>query len=519
MRKSLLVLPAAMSLCALVPAQQKSLLFSGRFPFVSLDSVNERVGGSITRLDEFDFSFVTPGSGAFARSLQPASAHQAYIADAAGTGNYTKFYQLKTYFQNFQLASPFVRAADKAAVTPDKVFFTVRSDAAPLQLEVFANNGAATAVVQPGDFVRFQANGNVEYFITRALFAKAAGMPPPAGSGVDGASALCQDANGNLYYSPPTGGHWVNGNFGAAVFCNDGAIVMIDAANITYDANGNVQDVVQDCAHVLFEEVGGGPSANPLPVRSMVTNAGGYDRTGAPLVAAGIFGKVAGLDLDPNGGTIVAAYPDINNSFPTVPNFVFVGDAGSYAGTIFSTNNGGSIATINGVLCGSNQVSVPATGSWLGVNLDIANFQPSLMGLQVVDAITYEPLVLDMPNNGALLDPVTQPQLEIDVHGEANQFAIPFAAFGPAGVGGFAPSVPLATLPLAFAPGSHPQLFVANNPVSLGLVFLDVNGYGTLSMANPSRPAVLGLSLLVQAIASTSGGSLQVSSPVMLQAK
>lgn len=507
-----------LSLCAAPALAQNALLFSGRFPFVSLDHVNERAGGSITRLSEFDFSLVTPGPGAFARSLQPATAHQAYLAGAAGTGNYTKFYQLKTYFQNFQLAAPFVRHADKAAISADKVFFTVRSDAPPLQLEVFTGGGSGTAVLAPGDFVRFLPNGNVDYFITAALFGKAAGAPPPNQSSVVGASALCQDAAGNLYYSPPTGGHWINNSASGPVYCNDGSIVMIDAADITYDARGDVQDVVADCAHVLFEETNGGPSANPRTVRSMAANAGAYDRLGGALVVAGVFGKVAGLDLDPNGGTTVASWPDRNNNFPTVPEFVFVSDAGAYAGTIFSTANSGSIASINGVLCGSNTPSVPATGSWLGVVLDVVNFQPSLMGLQVVAAPAYEPLVLDMPNEGALLDPVTQPAWQLDLHGQPFQVSLLAAAFGPGGAGGFAPSTPLAALPPLFGPGSHWQVFVLPNPVTLAYVVHDSFGYGTFSTPNPNQPALQGLTLLLQA-AGLGSGPPQLSTPVLMQAK
>ena len=47
----------------------QTLLFTGRFPFVSFDSLNERVGGQITQLSEFEFSTVTPGTGAAARAL------------------------------------------------------------------------------------------------------------------------------------------------------------------------------------------------------------------------------------------------------------------------------------------------------------------------------------------------------------------------------------------------------------------------------------------------------------------
>ena len=56
------------ALAPLAPAQSQTLLFTGRFPFVSLDAVNERVDGTISQLSEFDFSYVTPGAGAVAGS-------------------------------------------------------------------------------------------------------------------------------------------------------------------------------------------------------------------------------------------------------------------------------------------------------------------------------------------------------------------------------------------------------------------------------------------------------------------
>ena len=149
-------------------AAQNSLVFTGRFPFQSLDTPNERLNGSINKLEEFDFSVVTPGLGAVARTMQPATAHQAYIGDSNNDGNYTKFAGFKTYFQNIQMGGLFVKSTDKALVTSDKVFFTVRSNAAPLQIEAFSNGGTTVSVIRPGDFVRFTGGGNLEYFITQA---------------------------------------------------------------------------------------------------------------------------------------------------------------------------------------------------------------------------------------------------------------------------------------------------------------------------------------------------------------
>ena len=290
----------ALAVAAAPAVAQNSLIFTGRFPFKSLDAVNERVGGSINALDEFDFSVVTPGSGAFARSLQPATAHQAYFGDSNADGNSTKFFGFKTYFQNIQMGGVFVKNADKASPRHDKVFFTVRSNAAPLQFEAFINNATAVHVLRPGDFVRFTGNGNLEFFVTQDQLDIAAGPPSPTGVSAKGASAMCQDAAGNLYYSPASGGHWLNWTT-PQVFANDGAIVQIDAANITYDANGNVAAIAPNCARLLIEEVTAGLSPSPLSLRQMATNSGAQDRTGAPIVIAGIFGKVSGLDFDPNG--------------------------------------------------------------------------------------------------------------------------------------------------------------------------------------------------------------------------
>ena len=498
--------------------QNKSLIFTGRFPFKSLDAPNERPNGSINQLDEFDFSFVTPGPGAFARSLQPATAHQAYLGDGNADGNFTKFAGFKTYFQNIQFGGLFVKHADKASARYDKVYFTVRSNAAPLQIEAFVNNGTAVTVLRPGDFVRFTGNGNLEFFVTADQLDVAAGPPPVGQTSIKGASAMCQDAAGNLYYSPPQGGHWINGNGSplVPVFCNDGSIVTIDAANITYDGQGNVAAFAPNSARVLIEETQGGPSLSPLFTRQMVINSLCMDRTGVPLTAAG-FGRVAGLDIDPNGGTFAARWPDSTGAFPLEPNLVWTGDPGAWAGTIFSTAGNGSVATINGVLCGSLTLGVPADGHWLGVQLDIANFQPTLMGLCVVDAIAYEPFVLDMPAFGAVQPAGVQPTIDIDTHGFPVGVGLVFADI----VGTpFPPSVPSSFVPIPQSFGSHQQAFPIIAPIEVGLVITDANGYASISIGNPNMGALTGLPVVLQgALGDVFTGVFTISNPVLMQFK
>lgn len=500
-------------------AAQNSLVFTGRFPFQSLDTVNERVNGSINRLEEFDFSVVTPGSGAFARSLQPATAHQAYFGDSNADGNYTKFLGFKTYFQSIQMGGLFVKNVDKAVLRSDRVYFTVRSNVAGLQFEAFLNNGAGVAVVRPGDFVRFTGGGNLEYFVTADQLDIAAGPPLTGFTSIKGASALCQDAAGNLYYSPSQGGQWINGNQGGPFLANDGSIVMIPASAITYDGNGNVLALLPNSAMLLAAENYDGPGLGVLSTWQMVQNAGTFARDGSPIVTAGIFGRVCGLDIDPNGGTFSADFPDLNGTYNTHPNLVFCSDAGSYAGTIWSTANNGSAAIINGVTCASTISGVPATGSWLGVSLDLPNFQPSLMGLVVTGQLLYEPLVLDMPNFGAIQNSGSQTTIDIDVHGNAVNFIVLLADFNIPAIGGFAPSVPTVFLPLALDPFSHFQTFPIFAPTDLGLQLTDGNGYATYSLGNPHAGQFAGIPMILQAGALDFLGTITVSNPVQAQFK
>lgn len=503
---------AATALAAFASAQQ-SILFTGRFPFVSLDQPNERLGGAMTQLEEFDFTRVTPAPGAVARTLLPATAMQCYFGDANNDGSYRKFAGLKTYFQNFQLGGLFVKAGDRAAVSWDRVYFTVRDDVATADLEVFTNNGTAVQTLVPGDWIRLMPNGNVEFFMTAAQLTPAIGLQPGAGS--IGAHALLQSATGDLYYVPVAGGHWVNGQQGGAVSAADGAIIKIDAANVVYDANGNVASLAANSARILINEATNGP--NGTSVRQLALNSNCMNRDGLPLVTAGVYGKTCGLAFDPNGGTFVPSYPDALGNYNPEPNLLFCSDAGSYAGTIWSTANNGTVAVINGEVCGSLTLGVPATGSWLGVQFDYANFQPSMMGFTLVDGFAYEPLVLDQGNFGTLPVASAQATWDIDVGGPQFLPVYVLVTLGPGAPGLTVPSVPLGILPLGlFSADSHQDLFLVTSPLTLGVTVTDFFGYGTVSVGNPNNGSFAGLTLMTQALGLTPNG-FQLSTPVLTQ--
>jgi hypothetical protein len=524
MHITLRCLCVAAGLAALASAQQQTILFTGRFPFQSLDTPNERAGGAITRLEEFDFSHNTPGAGAVARTLLPATAMQCYLGDGNNDGNYTKFAGWKTYFQNIGVGGIFVKASDRASVTPDKVFFSVRRNAATtgsgsvgaLQLEVLTANGTTPYTLVPGDYVRLLPNGNVEFFMTAAQLQVAVGTQSGAAS--IGAGALLQAANGDLYYSPVDGGHWVNGMSTGIANAQDGGIVKIDFANITYDANGNVQSFAPNSARLIINEAAGGP-AGALTVRQMTLNSGAVDRNGNALLATS-YGKTVGLAFDPNGGTFPSNWPDAAGNFTQEPNLLFTSDGGAYAGTLFSTapsiSGGGSVAVLNGVTCGSTTVGVPANGSWLGVQLDIANFQPTLMGFTLCDALAYQPLIIDQNGFGRLPVAATQPNWDVDVFSGPFTPTFLFLSTGPTAPGGFVASVPTPFVPLSFTGDSWNDVFLLNGPFSLGLAVTDPFGYGTVSVPNPNTGGFTGFTLLVQGLALQPTG-FQLSSPMLVQ--
>ena len=517
MRTVPLVILLAASAVPLSAQQRSTLLFTGRFPFVSLDHANERPGGSISQLSEFAISMVSPGAGAFARTWVPATTQECYMGDVTGTGDYTPLAGLKTYFQRINIAGPFVRHADKARADARRFFWTVRDVEPTIDIVVQDQNGGVAVPVLPGDFVRLTSNGNVEYFITQAQFLTAAGAQ--TGTFAAGASALCQDAQGNLYYSPAEGGQWINGNrlVSGPEFAFDGAIVKIPASAITYDARGNVQAVQPDSAYMVFQETSPGLNGGPS-MRQLVTTANAYDNSGAVLLQTTT--NLVGLDLDPNGGTITAAWPlgdpSTGGTYDTLPNLVFTWDSGSWGGTIFSTANNGSIAIINGIKCGSDLSGVPADGSWLGVMSDVANFQPTLMGLQVIPEPGFAPLVADAPNFGAL-----QPSspFELDYLTAPNSVVGTVAQFGPLGNGSVPSSIDFNQV---FGPASWNTLFTIPlaglQPIGLPVISSAPSGYATLAFPNPVTTALVGVTLVFHGV-SPAGSGVQVSNPTIVQLK
>lgn len=505
---------AVLMLVDVAAAQLPAILFTGSHPFVSRDVVNERAGGAINQITEYDFTLTLPnGAGSIARTLMPATAMHCYLGDGDFDGNFLKLQNWKSgYSDPIGLGGVFVRHADRHNLSWDKVFFSVRfgPTVTPSEFEVFVGGGIPY-LIEPSDWVRLLPNGDSQWFLAPGQLSQAAG-PQQNGTSV-GAGSLLQAANGDLYYSPADGGHWVNGIAGPALFAEDGSICKIDAADISYDANGNVSGFTANSTRLLLNEsvASGSPS-----IRQWVQQAAAFDRVGAPLLASD-YGKTGGLAFDPAGGTWLPAYPDASGTFVAEPNLIFCTESPQYGGTLFASKNGGEVAVLGSTLCGSTTAGVAADGHWLGVQLHVASDQPSLLGLCVVDVPPLPlPFLADSADFGVLYPAAMQANWEVDFFSEAGMPLMALLSVGPVSPTAQVVSLPAVVAPLNFGPNSWPDVFLTAPVFTLGVTTTDSFGYATVSIPNPNPGGLAGFTMIVQGLGFASTG-LQLSSPVLVQ--
>lgn len=489
MHRSTLIAAAILSLGAGLSAQN-TILYTGRFDTTTLDST---AGKYLSVIREFDIGAVTPSkTGATAFSYLPVAAMSAMMGDSDKDGLLAEYYQAKSYFTRWNHAGCFVKNSDKSKTDPRLVYWTIRDSGASTnpKLIVFVSGGTKTVQVKPGDFVRIGANGSADFFITQALIMKAAGKQPKGFK--PGASDITQAKDGSLYYSPAEGGHWVSDGSNQA-FAYDGAICYIPKSAISYDAKGNVKDITAGSARLIINEITSNPN-----IRTFVGNANAADRSGQKITTTA---NLVGLAIDPNGGTFTSPVtPKIKH-----PNLIFTFDNGGYAGTIFttamnSTSVPGDIATINGMLMGAH-LPGKANGSYLGVKINRANFQPTLMGLEVIQTklkgkAPYGMVVLDTQKDG-VLELAKDKVLELDV-----QTLVPRLPFllvlgmGP-GKAAFAPSADLSSILGGF--GSLYEIVPGPFVLSGGLT--NLKGQALVSLPVPKDPTLKGQKLLWQVAA------------------
>ena len=272
-----------------------------------------------------------------------------------------------------------------------------------------------------------------------------------------------------------------------------------------------MKDVKAGSAFGVLAEVATGPNGQ-VCLRDMVKNAKAVDYKGNPIT---ITANLCGLALDPNGGTWTASWPDPQGKYMVLPNFIFSGDSGGWACTIFSTKGGGSIAKINGVTMGTQ--SGKADGSWMGLKADPAKFTPTFMGFTLVHEVK-DIFTADAPNDGAVLP--SDPNITIDVgYLKPGTPLFLFMGRGPSGPGQWLLSFDMTGV---LGPASFGWVYLAQPPIfGFALGTANTKGYGKFQVPNPKVPSAVGAVLVFHAARINIGapGGVSLSNPVLLQFK
>ncbi len=348
--------------------------------------------------------------------------------------------------------------AETGPVDPGTVFMSVTSDG---RAAVATTAGIQT--IQDGDLFRCR-NGRLEVFVHEADLTIAMG-----GSGTDiDLDGMAQDAAGNLWLSL-----W---NLTTQVGSNtylDGDVVYIPATAITYDANGMVTAIQANAAQIWATEA---------DMDQLVVNSGTLDQAGAPCTRAG---DVAGLSIDPNGGTW--ASPQLGT---VGPNLVFGSNIAGNFDNLWSTANGGSAAVINGVTMG--YLNGPADGTKIGIGL-LASGQDGINAMTIVPAQTSW-ISMDSPRSGTSTQGVFT--IEIGRCQPNAPLGILMSLWPRDGAGGWVDSTPLNPAFGLFQ--GNPGIEVSNPFLTVALA-ADAAGYLTLNLNDPGGLPP-GLEVLIQGV-------------------
>ncbi len=512
----------AITLCAIATGatcQNKTLLYFPRYDSASTDTA---ALGRLGTLRPFDLTAVTPAGNASAHPLLPAAGFSALFGDADNDGVFAEFSGLPD--ASWGLGAPFVRWDDKPSGDPRLVFWTIRETALNAPTITLFNAATTIHTMRLGDWVRITDSGEAEFLIKQEQFVKAAGAQ--AGVFVPGATAICQSANKDIYYCPAHGvsnantvggGHYVSDGVNQ-VFAFDGAICRIPASAITYDASGNVQDVVAGSARLVVNEIGAGPQNQPS-VRTMVQNSLANDSIGNKTT---ITFMMVGLEIDPNGGGFTGwfgqQHPNLLFTFENQSTTCCGGPWGSWMSTIFSTGGVpmGQIASINNFPMGTTTGN--ANGAWVGLQAGVSNPDaPIIRGLAWIDA-GYQPAppygnaTLQTANDGVIdlsLDPTAYLDVQSPIAGGSVEFYL--------GIGPFAGNRPLSFNPSPLLGGWGSVHVLSGGPIKLAGATCNAAGQATVSFPVPNNPVLMGLSLIWQAYVFTKPSTPvdQLSNPVL----
>lgn len=414
-------------------------------------SLDERTIGNdlpeidLIRTDEIYQVRPLPGVAYTARPFLPISLQYAYVGDLDGDGQYVED---SIDGPGGPLDVIFVKAGAAAPMTPRDVYWSITS---------------TTGINIPGlllsDVVRYSAQGVRDTFVTEAMIMTATG-----GTTLN-LDALCQSSAGDLFLSFSL---LETLHFGPA---DDGDLLMIPAAAISYDRNGNVMAIAANSVVRLATEA---------HLIAMVNNSGFRTSVGGTITTTF---ELSGLEMDPNGGTFVSPEGAL-----TVPNLLFCWSDFSNDGAIISTANGGSIAVINGVAMGStvatqgNQIGwLPdSTGTDGPGGLALIPIQPEAF------AAENYPRNLHTQGSGQTL---LQVQISGGTPGGASVIAL-----------GLGPNTPGGAFPVFPAPPPMLGELFLGSPITLGIFFNDSLGNCASQLLILPTASLAGLNVMAQAL-------------------
>jgi hypothetical protein len=439
---------------------QGSILFAMDGNEVVLDGAGGLAAASLLREDEVGIVTPTPAGGYSASTFLSLGAQWAFLGDADLDGRYAD-------------ASTTGPGDDTDAVFVKRVGGTGGSSQRDVYFSKEGTAGFASGF-EDGDVFRYATQGTIETFVTEVDLLIAIGQAASADVDLD---AICQTATGALLVSFADT-ESINGTSAL-----DGSIVLIPAASIAYDANGNVTTIAAGSAVEVATEA----DVNAMIAQSGVrTSVGGSPSTSIDLTA---------LDIDPNGGTWTAP-----QTGQTLPNLLFAWSGFSNDGAILSTQAGGSIATLNGVQLGSTTAT---TGAQIGMLPDSTGLG-GIMGLGIVPFTAREPLVVEnYPTN--LITSSTILWTRQETSGATPGGAV----FVLVGFGGTTPGGSLPITPL----GPIGDLF-GIAPFVLGSSTADGGGHASLVTLMPSSLVGTGANLVWQ---SFDVGAGRLSTPAAMQ--
>ena len=309
------------ALVGLLPAQHTVLMTSGTSDERTLAVDAPEI--DLIRNDEIYAVTPLPGVAYTARPFLPTSLQWYYAGDEDGDAQYV---EASTNGPVGSLDAIFVKAGTVGPVSPRDVFFSISS-----------TSGISLQNVATSDVIRYAGQGVREVFATETQLEIATG-----GSTLN-LDALCQSAAGDLFLSFSLTETLAIGSV------QDGDLLTIPAAAITYDPAGNVASIAANSVALVATEA---------DLIALVNNSGFRTSVGGTITTSF---ELSGLEIDPNGG----AFQSPQNPGLVVPDLLFCWNDFSNDGAILSTANGGSIATINGVAMGSTVATQSDQIGWL----------------------------------------------------------------------------------------------------------------------------------------------------------